>query len=156
MLRAQINAAGSIVIDRAVGGQNISEAFWQSVTLLDGSSVQGGSENFPANDPQEIVALGTPVDPDRSVAFASVQPTSGQSMGSTPYGGTAAQDVDIIGVGSVTMALTGAPMANQITMDRDAAVQAVNPALTSADIGWFVVQFASGTPTPIDWIEVFR
>ncbi|MDC4228074.1 MAG: hypothetical protein MPW15_28545 [Candidatus Manganitrophus sp.] len=163
MLRAQINA-GNVVIDRSIdsgtgGDQDITEAHWQAVSFGDGSLVQGGSENFPANDPQEIVALATPVDPDRSVAFASVQPVSGQSMGRSPMIGSDAQDVDIIGIGSVTMALTGAPMANQITMDRNAFNPPFNPASASTDIGWFVVQFAAGTQPgsipPIDWIEVF-
>ncbi|MDC4223501.1 MAG: hypothetical protein MPW14_10540 [Candidatus Manganitrophus sp.] len=152
MLRAQINAGGNIVIDRGTVGtpgprQSITEAHWQAVSLLDGSMVQGGSENFPNGDAQEVVALGTPVDPDRSIVFASVQPVSGQSMGSSPY--SAAGDTDIIGVGSVTMTLTGTPMANQITMDR-------NNTVSSTDIGWFVVQFASGNRPPIDWVELFQ
>jgi hypothetical protein len=129
MLQAILNADGTITIDRSISGtpDDITEIVWQAVELKDGSTVQRGSVNFPLAGAQQIVSLGTPVDTNRSIAFASVQPVGGQNMGRSPY----AAD-DIIGVGSVTMALS----ATQITMDRD------NTADT-ADIGWFVVQFSN-------------
>lgn len=145
MLRAQLDGAGNIIIDRNISGSpdNITEIHWQAVSLLDGSVVQGGTENFPAGDAQETMALATTVDPARSVAFASVQPVAGQSMGRTPYNGD-----DVIGVGSVTMTISAA--GNQLTMDR-------NNTASSTDIGWFVVQFANGSQAasqrPIDWVE---
>jgi hypothetical protein len=129
MLRAQLTNSTTITIDRSIAGapDNLTEIVWQAVELKDGSQVQRGSEPFASGVAQKIVALGSPVDPQRSVAFASVQSGAGQSMGRSPY----ATD-DVIGVGSVTMAL--AP--TQITMDRNSTVAA-------ADVGWFVVQFKS-------------
>jgi len=129
MLQAILNADGTITIDRSISGtpDDITEIVWQAVELKDGSTVQRGSVNFPLAGAQQIVSLGTPVDTNRSIALASVQPVGGQNMGRSPYAGD-----DIIGVGSVTMALS----ATQITMDRD------NTAAT-ADIGWFAVQFSN-------------
>lgn len=86
----------------------------------------------------QIVPIAV-VDTSRAAAFASVQPVGGQNMGRSPYLGD-----DIIGVGSVTMALS----TNQITMRRD------NTAAT-ADIGWFVVEFGTSGGGMIDWREIF-
>jgi hypothetical protein len=128
MLRAQLTNATTITIDRSIAGgpDNLTEIVWQAVELKDGSQVFRGSENFATGVASKVVALPSAVDPRRSVAFASVQPANGQSMGRSPYNAD-----DIIGVGSVTMALTSP---TQITMDRDNT-------LSSTDVGWFVVQF---------------
>lgn len=146
MLRAQIDGNGRIVIDRSItGGEAITEVVWQAVTLRDGSVVQGGSESFAVGDGQETVAIAA-VDPDRSAAFASAQPVNGQSMGRSP------SVANVIGVGSATLALT----ADQLTIDRNFFTGAAS----SADLGWFVVQFGSGGTTgprpPIDWVELVQ
>jgi hypothetical protein len=126
MLRAQLVNSTTITIDRSIsGGDNLTEIAWQAVELKDGTQVQRGSENFTSGTAQKVVALASPVDPQRSIAFASVQSGGGQSMGRTPY-----NTDDIIGVGSVTTALSP----TQLTLDR-------NSTLATTDIGWFVVQF---------------
>ncbi|UCD92091.1 MAG: DUF2341 domain-containing protein, partial [Methanobacteriota archaeon] len=112
MLRAQLVDSTTVMIDRCLSGSpnNITEINWQVVELKDGSSVLAGSQNIRSGMNQETVRLPVSVDVDRSVAFASVQPASGQNMGRSPYAGD-----DITGVGSVTMALSD----TEITMDRD-------------------------------------
>ncbi|WDT77126.1 MAG: hypothetical protein MPW16_07870 [Candidatus Manganitrophus sp.] len=150
MLRAQLTGPTTITIDRATRrNSRIEEITWQAIELRDGSTVQHGSEIFPNSDPQEIVNLATPVDMTRSVSFASVQPAAGQSMGRSPYAPNNNSDSDYVGVGSVTMALS--PAGDQITMDR-------SNTNSSADIGWFVVEFGSGGggQPRIDWIERFQ
>jgi hypothetical protein len=126
MLRAQLTNSTTITIDRSVGGtDDIDEIVWQAVELKDGSSVQRGSTSFAAGSATQTATLSPPMDPNRSIAFASVQPAGGQNMGRSAYTGN-----DVIGVGSFTMAL--AP--GQITMDR-------NNTAAAADVGWFAVQF---------------
>jgi hypothetical protein len=127
MLRAQLVNATTITIDRSISGamDNITEISWQAVELKDGSMAWGGSENLGSGVLQKSVPLVAPVDVNRSIAFASVQPASGQSMGRSPYVGD-----DILGVGSVTMALSP----TEIVMERSTAVD-------ETDIGWFVVEF---------------
>ncbi len=132
MLRAQLVNSTTIMIDRSISGwqDNITEISWQAVELNDGSRVLSGTENFGLGVDTKIVPLGTVVDTNRSVAFASVQPTTGQSMGRSPYAGD-----DVMGVGSVTMALT----ATNLTMERDNTAD-------EADIGWFVVELGGENP----------
>lgn len=127
MLRAQLTDSSTITIDRSISGSmdNITEISWQAVELKDGSMVWGGSENMASGIMQKTVPLAVPVDVNSSIAFASVQPASGQSMGRSPYSGD-----DVIGVGSVTVALSS----TEITMER-------NNAADETDIGWFVVEF---------------
>ncbi len=132
MLRAQLVNSTMIMIDRSISGwqDNITEISWQAVELNDGSRVLSGSENFGLGVGIKTVPLAPAVDLNRSVAFASVQPTTGQSMGRSPYAGD-----DVIGVGSVTMALS----ATNITMERDNTAD-------EADIGWFVVELGGENP----------
>ncbi len=110
MLRAQLTNSTTITMDRDISGtpDDMTEILCQAVELTNGSTVQRGSENFLSGDSQKLVAI-TSVDTSRAIAFASVQPVGGQNMGRSPY----AAD-DIIGVGSVTMALSS----TQITMER--------------------------------------
>lgn len=136
LLRAQLTDATTITIDRSIAaaGDDLPEITWQAIELRDGSSVQRGSENFPSATAQRTVTLATPVDPNRAIAFASVQPSGGQSMGRSPY----AAD-DVIGVGSATLSLS----ATQLIMDR-------NNTAAAADFGWFVVHFKSRRVAIID------
>ncbi|MFQ5598429.1 MAG: hypothetical protein ACE5GK_10310 [Nitrospiria bacterium] len=142
MLRARLTNSTTLVIDRSVaggGGDRIDEILWQAVQL-NNASTQHGSRNFPGGSLTQNVPISA-VDTTRAIAFASVQPVGGQNMGRSPYEGD-----DIIGVGSVTMAL----QSNQIVMQR-------NNAAATADIGWFVVEFAapSTVTSMIDWRELF-
>lgn len=127
LLRAQLVNSTNIIIDRSISGNqdNITDISWQAVELRDGSRVFSGSEHFPQGVGQRNVVLPSPVDTTRSVAFASVQPATGQSMGRSPLNGN-----DAIGVGSASMALSS----TEITMRRDNTSD-------EADIGWFVVEF---------------
>jgi hypothetical protein len=125
MLRAQLTDSTTITIDRAIGGDRITEIGWQAVELRDGSIVLGGSAAFPTSVSQLTLALATTVDPSSSVAFASVQPGGGQNMGRSSLDTT-----DIIGVGCATLALTP----TQLMLTRG-FIEA------PADVGWFVVQF---------------
>ncbi len=135
MLRAQLINSTTIMIDRCISGppNDITEISWQVVELRDGSRVLAGSENIGPGVNQKVVPLPIPVDINRSVAFASVQPASGQNMGRSPYVGD-----DITGVGSVTMALS----ATDITMERDNSAD-------EADIGWFAVEFEREKPAVV-------
>lgn len=127
MLRGQLLDSTTLQFDRGIFGSpdDISEIGWQVVELRDGSAVQRGSQSFDAGVSQRTVGISSVVT-DRSVAFASVQPVGGQNMGRSPYAGD-----DIIGVCSVTMALTS----TQVVMDRSGTQ-------STCDVGWFVVQFA--------------
>ncbi len=128
-LRAQLTNSTTITFDRGIAGSpdDMPEISWQAVELKDGSTVQRGSANFAAGATTAIATLVTRVNTTRALAFASVQ-AGGQSMGRTPY---AANDVP--GVASTTAALTP----TQLTLQR-------NSTLDTADVGWFVVQFAGG------------
>jgi hypothetical protein len=139
MLRAQLVNSTTIMIDRSISGwqDNITEISWQAVELNDGSRVLSGSENFGLGVRSKIVPLAPAVDMNRSVAFAPVQPTTGQSMGRSPYAGD-----DVIGVGSVTMALT----TTNLTMERDNTAD-------EADVSWFVVELGGGNPIITHGIE---
>ena len=88
------------------------------------------SEAAPASlraSAQATATLVTRVNTTRAVAFSSVQ-AGGQSMGSSPYAGN-----DLPGVALATTALSP----TQLTLNRDSTV-------ATADVGWFVVQFAGG------------
>lgn len=126
MLRAQLTGPNTVTIDRSIPGDSddLPEIVIQTVWLKDGSAVQRGTRNFSPGSSQEAVPI-SPINTNHSIAFSSVQPVGGQNMGRSPYAGD-----DVIGVGSVTMALTS----NQITMNR-------NNTADSTDIGWFVVTF---------------
>ncbi|HEY3190110.1 MAG TPA: hypothetical protein VGJ70_21640, partial [Solirubrobacteraceae bacterium] len=128
MLRAQLTNSTTITIDRAISGapDDLTEVAWQAIELKDGSKVQRGSEPFANGVTTKVVTLAEAADPARSVAFASVQPVGGQAMGRSPYNVD-----DVIGVGTTTLALSP----TQLTLDRNSTV-------STADIGWFVVQFA--------------
>ena len=128
MIRAQIIDGNTLRIDRSRTGDSLTEIVWQVVELKDGSSVQHGNQSFAAGATQRSVAI-TPVDANRSIAFASVQAAAGQSLGRAAYNFD-----DIIGEASATLGLSAA----SIDIRR-------NSARDSADIGWFVVTF-NGTP----------
>ena len=100
------------------------------VELKDGSTVQSGRQRLNAGITQRTRSI-TPIDPSRSVAFASVQPVGGQNMAASNY----AAD-DVIGVGSFTLGLT----ATQLILRRD-----TSPA--RAVVSWFVVEL-NGAPAP--------
>ena len=139
MIRAQIIDSNTLRIDRSRTGDSLTEIVWQVVELKDGSSVQHGNEPFAAGATQRSAAI-TPVDTNRSIAFASVQAAAGQSLGRAAYNFD-----DIIGEASATLGLSAA----SIDMRR-------NSARDSADIGWFVVTFNSTPavtlPNPVgDW-----
>jgi hypothetical protein len=129
MVRAQLTGPTTIAFDRGISGSpdDMNEISWQAVELRDGSTVQRGSASFAAGVAQATATLVTRVNTTRAIAFASVQ-AGGQSMGRTPYAAN-----DAMGVATATAAL--AP--TQLTLDR-------NNTVATADIGWFVVQFAGG------------
>ena len=130
VLRAQLTSSTTITLDRAVAGTNedMPDIVWQAIELKDDSSVVRGSANFPAGTSEVVVTLPQ-TNTTRAVAFGSVQGSSGQNMGSTPY---VADDVP--GVACVTAAVSP----TQLTLDRNSTVD-------TADVGWFVIQWAGGT-----------
>ena len=130
MLTAWLRNANTLRIRRLLGGENIPEIYWQVVELKDGSTVQSGRQRLNAGITQRTRSI-TPIDPSRSVAFASVQPVGGQNMAASNY----AAD-DVIGVGSFTLGLT----ATQLILRRD-----TSPA--RAVVSWFVVEL-NGAPAP--------
>jgi uncharacterized repeat protein (TIGR01451 family) len=127
MLRGVLTDSATVTIDRSVTGDPVSEIVWQAIELNDGSFVQGGSENFASGTAQKTVVIAS-VDPSRAVPFASVQAAAGQSIGRSSY----VLD-DVLGVGSVTMAMASG---TQVSMRRTSTADA-------ADIGWFVVEFGA-------------
>jgi hypothetical protein len=129
MIRTQLTNTNTISFDRGIAGtpDNVVEISWQAVELKDGSTVQRGSASFAAGVAQNVATLVTRVNTTRAIAFASGQ-AGGQSMGRTPYAAN-----DIMGVAMTTAALSP----TQLTLDR-------NSTLDTADVGWFVVQFAGG------------
>lgn len=135
MIRARLADANTLAIDRSISGDFdfVSEIAWQVVELRDGSRVFRGTTHFPIGVARRTVPLSPPVDPDRAIAFASVQAGGGQNMGRSTNVGDGT-----IGSGSVTAALTGA----EIQMERDHVA-------SEADIAWFVVEFKF-SPTPTD------
>lgn len=126
MLRARLKNSTTIKIDRdkSGSGDDITEIVWQVIELKDGSGVQSGDTKIEDGDNQKTVSISN-VDVNHSVAFASVQPVGGQNMGRSSY-----TDDDIIGVGSVTMALSN----SQIVLERQNTAD-------KTDVGWFVVEF---------------
>ncbi|WP_426414976.1 DUF6701 domain-containing protein [Aestuariirhabdus sp. LZHN29] len=134
MLSSEFQNNNSVRIERELNGSALGEISVQVIELLDGSSVQGGLQQLATGAASAQPSI-SPVDPSRSLVFASAQPAGGQNMGRTDYAGD-----DIIGVGSVTMALS----ANNLTMTRSN---------TAADawIGWHLVEFVGSglLPDPI-------
>ncbi|MGH9372055.1 MAG: hypothetical protein ACRD15_11045, partial [Vicinamibacterales bacterium] len=129
MLRAELTDSTTVTFDRGLAGEDMTEIAWQVVELKDGSTVQRGTATFASGASQATAALGPRVNTTRALAFGSVQSGGGQNMGSSPY----AVD-DVIGVGTVTAALTPP----QVTLQRSSTVD-------TASVGWFVVQFAGGS-----------
>ncbi|MGH2570390.1 MAG: FlgD immunoglobulin-like domain containing protein [bacterium] len=127
MLRAVLTDSATVTIDRNVTGNAISDIVWQAVELSDGSFVQGGSENIASGTAQKTIGI-TSVNSSRAVPFASVQAVAGQSLGRSPY-----ITDDVLGVGSVTMAMTSS---TQVSMQRTSTAD-------QTDIGWFVVEFGA-------------
>ena len=127
MLRAELTDSTTITIQRSVAGtpDNITEIFWQAIELKDKSTVVRGSSTFAAAVAQVTVPIAPHLDVSQSIAFGSVQSGAGQNLGRSPYVAD-----DIIGVGSVTMALS----ATQLTLDR-------NNTAATAEIDWFIVEF---------------
>ena len=140
MLRAELIDATTIRIDRSIAGGNNDniprDPLASRGVPRDGSAVIRGSASLATGVAQTVVGLGRTVNLNQAVAFASVQPTTGQSMGRTALGGNAQNDFP--GVCSVTMAL--AP--TTVTLDR------ANTADT-CDVGWFVVHFAPTLVTAV-------
>lgn len=134
MARARLVNSSTVRFDRdaADAGEPINEIAWQVVELRDGSKVQSGSVNFSSGTSQQTFAI-TSVDTTRAIAFASAQPANGQSMGKSPYVAD-----DVIGVASATFALSS----TSVTARR-------NNTAASADIGWYVVEFADPCAAPV-------
>ena len=129
MLRARLTGPTTIAFDRGIAGSpdDMNAISWQAVELKDGSTVQRGSASFANGVAQATAPLVPRVNTTRAIAFASVQ-AGGQSMGRTPYSAN-----DATGVASITAALSP----TQLTLDRSLTA-------ATADVGWFVVQFAGG------------
>jgi len=109
---------------REGGNVAIPEIAWQVVEFLDGTLVQSGMTRVSKNSSSETESL-SPINPQRAIAFGSVQPAGGQNMGRTKY-----KNDDIPGVTAFTMGLA----ADTLTLQR-------NSDLHEASIGWFVVEF---------------
>ena len=131
--------SNQIIVDRATAGapnQSIAEVFYQVVELKDNSSVvrpvaaANADMQIASSATTKVVALQQEVDPNHSVAFASVQAAGGQNCGRTTY-----VTDDYLGAACGTTTLT---KPTEITLQRDFA-----PANT-AEISWFVVQFDAG------------
>src|SRR3954470_8389799 len=131
MVRAQLTNSTTITIDRAAAStSDATEIVWQAVELKDASTVWRGSSNFAAGATQATAFLSPPVNIGRTVAFLSMQDGGGQNGGRTPYVAG-----DVPGVGTATASL----VYDTLTLTR-------NSTASSADLGWFVVQFDGGSP----------
>jgi len=131
LVRAQLTNSTTITIDRAAATtSDATEIVWQAVELKDASTVWRGTANFAAGATQATAFLQPPVNVGRTVAFLSMQAGGGQNGGRTPY---VADDVP--GVATATAGL----VYDTLTLTR-------NSTASSADLGWFVVQFDGGSP----------
>ncbi|HEY7172610.1 MAG TPA: C25 family cysteine peptidase [Vicinamibacterales bacterium] len=129
-VRAQLTNSTTITIDRGASTADVTEIVWQAVELKDASTVWRGSANFAVGATQATAFLQPPVNIGRTVAFVSMQAGGGQNGGSTPYVGD-----DVPGVATATASL----VYDTLTLTRNSTV-------SSADLGWFVVQFDGGSP----------
>ena len=125
LIRAQLTNSTTVTFDRGASNYPITEITWQTIELLDGSSVQAGSAAFGAGV-GTVTAPIVAVTVGRSTTFASGQTGAGQSGGRMTY-----TTDDIIGAGSATVALTSS---TQVTLTRAAT-------LGTADVEWFVVSW---------------
>ncbi|HXF49424.1 MAG TPA: Ig-like domain-containing protein, partial [Verrucomicrobiae bacterium] len=121
MVRGQITSPTSLNFDR-ISTTNSVEIAWQVITLTDGSSVQAGSIPLGSAASSGTATLSA-VNLSRSASFINVRGGSGTS--------TANLDET-----ALTHSLTAA---TTLSVFRGATG-------TAADVGWFVVQFASGQP----------
>ena len=130
MVKAVLTNSTTITFERSIAGtSDISEIVWQAVELKDGSTVRRGNAVFAAGA-TATAQLQPTVNLTRAVAFISGQNGGGQSMGKSPYAG------NILGVATATAVLTAT---DQITVTRSSTA-------SSAELGWFVVQFNGGNP----------
>jgi peptidase C25-like protein len=140
MLRAQLLNATTVRIDRAIpgNGDDLPEISWQVVDLKDGSEVIRGNASFAAGAGQVLTGLGgRRLNLSGAVAFASVQPFNGQSIGRTPYSGD-----DVVGVCSTTLALASM----SLTLNRSNTADI-------CDVYWEVIQFAPTLTTAVSLIS---
>ena len=126
MMSAEFNSNTQVRIRREDRGDDLDEVIIQVITLNDGTAVQGGVTRIRNGDNTATDSISA-ITVANSIAFGSVQPSSGQSMGRVEYGGN-----DIIGEGSATMTLS----ANSITLTR-------NSNNDDTRIGWFVLDFSA-------------
>ncbi|MBD3298684.1 MAG: hypothetical protein GF341_08525, partial [candidate division Zixibacteria bacterium] len=142
LMRARLTATNTLTIDRSTIGSNqaIDEITWQVIELTDGSTVQSGNLNLSSGVSQTTIPISS-VDLNRTIAFASGQPSSGQCMGRTPYTGD-----DVIGVAAATFDVTSS---TQITAQRSSTAAAT-------DITWYAVEFNGDTTTPPPTGQVSR
>lgn len=126
MMSAEFNSSTQVRIRRGGSGDNMEEVVLQVVQLNDGVVIQGGETRMRSGDFTEVDSLSA-ITPANSIAFGSVQPSSGQSMGRVDYDSN-----DLIGEGAATFTLS----ASQITLQR-------NSANDDARFGWFVLDFTA-------------
>ncbi len=127
LLTASLVDNTTLQLDRALAGDadDIDDIVWQIVELKDGSRVQSGTASFGAAAAQASASLSL-VDLDHAVAFSPVQGGAGQSAGLSDLSGSS-----IPGVAATTLEL----LEDKLLLERDCASG-------SAEVGWFVVEFA--------------
>ena len=145
MIRAELVDGSTVRLTREASSSGslieANDLVWQVVELRDGSRVLHGAETVAQGTATASIALGTTVDTDRAVAFASTQMGMGQCAGSTAYldpgDGSDSSIYDAPGVTSFTMDLGTTTLEAQR-----------NNTESSATFNWFVVEFAETGTIP--------
>ncbi len=139
MIRAELSGNNMLTIERALGGDMDDIEFgWQVVELAEGAQVQSGRADLGPGSFTATATLLPGTDPDRSIAFSTVQAGSGQNVGST-----SATNTNVVGVCNATIAV----QEGMAVIERNAADHAC--ALT-----WNVVQFPlTGTAFAVPGVE---
>ncbi|MBI3180616.1 MAG: hypothetical protein HYZ28_00485 [Myxococcales bacterium] len=124
-LTAQLTGPDRLVVTRGLPGLRLV-AGYEVISFTDGTSVRGGRSSFiPKEDAQSTFIA--PLEPNRSVAFASAAQT---------FGAFTSGD-DIIDPGAFTVGLLGP---TEVRLSRETRYS------SSAVVDWFVVEF----PLPMD------
>jgi hypothetical protein len=137
MVRGQITDSNTLTFDRDNTGQPMLIR-WYLVEFTDGTRVQHDSVSFGTSDTQKDVTLSPSVNQSRAIVTAGGN--------ANPYcgGKTTYSSDDNPGVAQVTLNLTSS---TNLRLTRSTTQS------STADIGWFVIEFADSDQPHVAWSE---